>query len=113
MNQPIKKIADSDDVVNDLRPSLNSRETAKIIGCCTKTIAKLCEDGEIGFHMVGNKRMFRPEDIEDFWKRRRIDPSRPTGIDSSHTTDERRKVVRKGSDAGQVTLEEIRSLCRQ
>jgi excisionase family DNA binding protein len=113
MTDFINQIPDAAKNVNDLRPSLNNRETAKIIGCCTKTLAKFCDDGEIGFHMVGNKRMFRPEDIEDFWKRKRIDPSEPPRVDSSHTKDERRKVVRKGSDAGQVTLEEIRSLCRQ
>jgi hypothetical protein len=113
MNQSIKKIADSDAVVNDPVPSWNARKTARILGCCTKVLAKLCKDEEISFHWVGNKRMFRPEDVHEFWRRKRIDPSNPTSIDSSHTTDERRGFDRKGSDADEVTLEEIRSLCRQ
>jgi excisionase family DNA binding protein len=113
VNESIKKIADSDAVVKDLRPSLNVRKTARILGCCTKTVVKLCEAGELRFHWVGKKRMFRPEDLESFWHRKRIDPSSPTSIDSSHTTDERRRVVRQGSDADEVTLEEIRALCRR
>ncbi len=99
--------------IDDPRPSLNIHQAAEVIGCCTKTVVKLCEDGELAFHIVRNRRKIRPEDVEEFWRRKRIDRSKPTNIDSSNTKDERRKVVRQGSDADAVTLEEIRSLCRR
>jgi len=98
---------------DDPRPSLDIHEAAELIGCCTKTVVRLCEDGELAFHLVRNRRKFRPEDVEEFWRRKRIDRSKLPSVNSSNTKDERRKVVRQGSDADAVTLEEIRSLCRQ
>jgi excisionase family DNA binding protein len=93
--------------------SLNIREAAALLNICTKKVAELCKDGELAHHRIGNKLLFRPDSIRDFWIRRTVDGSEPQSVDSSHTKDERRKILRKGSDAGQVTLEEIRSLCRQ
>ena len=96
-----------------LERSLDTREAARILNVCTKVVAKLCDDGELAHHWIGSKRLIRPEDIEEFWRRKRIDRSKPTGVDSSNPKEERRSFLRQGSGAGQVTLEEIRSLCRQ
>jgi len=52
-------------------PSLNVSAVAMIIGCGTKKIHDLCKDGDLGFHWVGNKRMFRPEDLDNFWNNNR------------------------------------------
>jgi len=113
MSKGPQEIPDKRKSTDDPRPSLNIHQAAELIGCCTKTVVKLCDDGELPFHLVRNRRKIRPEDVEEFWRRKRIDRSKPTDIDSSNTKDERRKVVRQGSDADAVTLEEIRSLCRQ
>jgi len=113
MSRVPREVPDKGESVDDPRPSLDIHEVAALIGCCTKTVVKLCEDGELAFHRVRNRRKFRPEDIEEFWRRKRIDQSKPTGIDSSNTKDERRSFLRQGSDADAVTLEEMRSLCRQ
>jgi excisionase family DNA binding protein len=108
-----QEIPDKREGINGPRPSLDIHEAAELIGCCTKTVVKLCDDGELPFHLVRNRRKFRPEDIEEFWRRKRIDRSGPTGIDSSNTKDERRNFLSQGSGADQVTLKEIRSLCRR
>ena len=101
MNQSIRKIADSDAVVKDPIPSWNARKTARILGCCTKVLAKLCKDGEISFHWVGNKRMFRPEDLESFWNNNRS-ASKPQkdqkGIDTASMPSVRSTKQRKGGD---------------
>ena len=62
-------VSDTDDF--GIRPSLNVSAVAVIIGCGTKKVHDLCNDGELGFHWVGNKRMFRPEDLESFWTNNR------------------------------------------
>jgi excisionase family DNA binding protein len=93
--------------------SLNIREAATLLNICTKKVAELCRNGELAHHRIGNKLLFRPDNIRDFWTKRTVDGSEPQSVDSSHTKDDRRRILRKGSDAGQVTSEEIRSLCRQ
>jgi excisionase family DNA binding protein len=97
----VKQRPDAAKNINALCHSLNSRETAKIIGCCTKTLAKLCEDGVIAFHMVGNKRMFRPDDIEDFWNNNRSASKLQKdqkGIDTTRVPSVRSTTQRKGGD---------------
>ena len=47
-------------------PSLVVGEVAQILGCSPKTVHNLCNDGKLEFHWVGNKRKFRPEDVDDY-----------------------------------------------
>ncbi len=66
-------------------PSLSVSEVAVIIGCGTKKVHDLCNGGKLGFHWVGNKRMFRPEDLENFWNENRSGTSRRKNLGSIDT----------------------------
>jgi excisionase family DNA binding protein len=112
MSKSHQEIPDKRRTTDDPRPSLSVRQVAVLLGCCTKTVVELCDDGELPFHLVKNRRKIRPEDVEEFWRRKRIDRSKPTSIDSSYTKDERREFS-QGSRAGRAMLEEIRARCRR
>ena len=50
-----------------LERSLDTREAARALNICTKEVAELCKNGELAHHWIGNKRLFRPDDIRKFW----------------------------------------------
>ena len=52
--------------------SLDVREVAKLLGCSAKTVHRLCDEGQLNSHWVGNRRMFRNEDILEFWEAQKI-----------------------------------------
>ncbi len=93
------------------RPSLDIHQVAELLGCCTKTVVKLCEDGELDFHRVGNRRKFRPEDLENFWNKNSSAPKpqkAPRAVDitsmpSVRSSKQHKGGDRKGSDKGPLS----------
>lgn len=50
--------------------SFGVNEAARRLDCSAKTVHKLCQGKRLSFQWVGNKRRFRPEDLDNFWKTR-------------------------------------------
>jgi hypothetical protein len=72
-----------------------------IIGCGTKKVHDLCNEGKLGFHWVGNKRMFRPEHLENFWNDNRAGskPQRDQrGVDTTSVSSVRSSKHNEGGD---------------
>jgi hypothetical protein len=89
MNNSIKQIPDSKEAVNGFVPLWNIHETAQVLGCCAKSLAKLCDTRGLPFHWIGRKRMFRSEDIQEFWNGKRIDRPGSTRVDAALIMDGR------------------------
>src|SRR5208283_5063408 len=79
-------------------PSLVVGEVAQILGCSPKTVHNLCNDGKLEFHWVGNKRKFRPEDVDDYRASNKLtlQPKNPKGGDQ--------KGSKQGSKATEVSI---------
>ena len=73
-------------------PSLVVGEVAHILGCSPKTVHNLCNDGKLEFHWVGNKRKFRPEDVDDYRASNKptLQPKNPKGGDQKGSRQERK-----------------------
>jgi excisionase family DNA binding protein len=124
----------SDSFAPDLPRTLGVRETAKILGCGTKTVHRLCNAGRLVFHWLGNRRRFRPENLLDFWEteqiskkekarlRNAVDGPLRTGVHSASrvVSVHGKGGVRQSSDpksgdsgASSVSIKEIRELCQE
>ncbi len=101
MNKGSQEIPDKRKNIDYHRPSLDIHQVAELIGCCTKTVVKLCEDGELIFHRVGNRRKFRPEAWENFWNKNSSASKlqkAPRAVDITSTPSVRSSKQRKGGD---------------
>jgi len=125
MSKVPNRVAEKE-MTDDLRPSLDIYEVAKLIGCCTKTVVKLCDDGELAFHRVGNRRKFRREDLENFWSKNRSElksqkaprsvdiTSAPSVRSSKHSEGGDRKVSDKGPlNTGVSKAHRLRDLAQE
>jgi excisionase family DNA binding protein len=71
-SEPIRGQSAVGDKETRIGRSLDVREVAKLLGCSVKTVHNLCDKGQLNSHWVGNRRMFRHEDVLEFWEAQKI-----------------------------------------
>ncbi len=112
--------------VDGPKPDIKVATVAKILGCSPKTVHRLCNEGRLSFHWVGKRRKFRITDLEEFWVDqrqnatyrerllRKLAAARLSKSDETNANkgSRARKAV-SSEESKELTVEEIRALCRR
>ena len=65
-SEPTREQSTFGDKETRIGRSLDVRKAAQLLGCSAKKVHNLCDKGQLNSHWVGNRRMFRHEDVLEF-----------------------------------------------
>lgn len=103
----VRALADGRDLlVFDSEALLTTSQAAGLLGFSRPHLVKLCDNGEIPFHLVGRDRRIRAADVAEILEKRASDRQRADAIVASEST---RRAAAVAAAAG-LSLERAREL---